>query len=63
MRYVILTPPTKHLCLEVNGIILSNCFEKWCLTGLEKGLAAVKKELDYAGHAPLLGSSLTRPSR
>ena len=43
---VILTPPTQHLYLKEGGIVLSNCFRKWCLTGLEKVLAAAKKELD-----------------
>ena len=35
MQYsVILTPPTKHLCLEDSGM--------WCLTVLENGQPAAK---------------------
>jgi len=38
----------KHLYLEDVGIVLANCFRKWCLIGLEKVLAAAKKELSMA---------------
>ena len=33
--YIILTPPTKHLCLEEAGM--------WCLNGLENGKQVVKR--------------------
>jgi len=44
---------TRHLCLEDDGIVLSNCFRKWCLTGLEKDLAAVKMPCTTAYKAQL----------
>ena len=46
----------KHLCLEDDETVFSNCFRKWYL---EKGLAAVKKELCQG---QLLGCVLTRLS-
>ena len=33
-----------HLHLEDNGIVLSNCYGKWCLTGLEKDLATCSEK-------------------
>jgi len=49
---VILTPPTKHLYLEdgveyiiYGGIVLSNCFRKWRLLGLEKFWQQRKRNL------------------
>ena len=35
MLHIILTPPTKHLCLEEAGM--------WCLNGLENGKQVVKR--------------------
>ena len=32
----IVSPPTKHLCLENDGIVISSCFIKWCLTGFKQ---------------------------
>jgi len=35
----------KNVCLEDDGIVLSNFLRKWCLTVLENGLPAVKNEV------------------
>jgi len=51
----ILNPTFKALVrqhIPDTRIVLSKYFRKWCLTGLENGIPAVKKEL--LCHAPLL---------
>jgi len=47
MMKLLLHHSIKDLCLKDDEIVLSR---KWCLTGLEKGLAAVKKAYHAMHH-------------